>query len=212
MEKKSFRFNTSVLVDVNEESVTATAANGSSKIESRYLDNVHYISVYQRRISAFAIEVRMFVIGFIILFFTDSDWDAMMFKGGFFNVLCFWGGIGLMLLSVILFILDMLDGMMDLGLFDALIGRFFSDHGYKVTIGNRSGNNIVFLASDNELSRIQELEKLIYQVRDKAKSQPKPSAPSSNSLDSLEKLSELYKNGILTKEEFEKKKAQILGL
>lgn len=41
---------------------------------------------------------------------------------------------------------------------------------------------------------------------------PAPSSGGSNSLDDLEKLAELRKKGILTEEEFQAKKRQILGL
>lgn len=76
-----------------------------------------------------------------------------------------WDGFLVMLIAVFAFIIEVIDAFLELGLYNKLIGHFFSDKGYQVTIGNRSGNNIVFFAMLDELRRVKELDKKLEELK-----------------------------------------------
>lgn len=117
----------------------------------------------------------------------------------------------------------MFDAFLETGLYDKVILRFFADRGYAVTIGNKSGNNASLFAMESDFPKIKKLETAISDLKhflENKQAQPtivtptpepniKPS--STTQLDDLKKLGELFQSGILTKEEFEKKKTELLN-
>jgi hypothetical protein len=116
--------------------------------------------------------------------------------------------------NFLLFLLMFFDSMLHTNLYRKIIHKYFSNHGYLITIGNQSGNNIEFVSNDDEMVKIKKLEsclnKLKSEVENKTIVSEKPNVTATSNLDEIKKLGELYKNGILTEEEFKNKKEQIL--
>jgi hypothetical protein len=215
-EPKDFRFASGVKITLNAETVTAVADNGKAVIESKQLDNFHYTEHSQARISSFALVARTFGIGVVLIFISGDQWRALAFKSTAFNNLALWIGLLCFLVGIVAFFVEMIDVFLQLGLYKKLIASVFSDKGYSVSIGNKSGNNINFLAGEHELPIIQNLEKKLTELKKYLETQQlQPIAPITNTsdatLDNLKKLGDLYQSGILTKDEFEQKKTELLS-
>jgi hypothetical protein len=227
-----FRFNSGVTVDVTAEKVTAKASNGNNTIASENLDNFSYIENNKRRLSFFSLAGRTFLFGMItsivLSFFVKDGWGALFFTASAKDIFFSWLStiifIVTLLLSAVIFWGPIVDAFFDFGIENMIMKRY-TDFGYAVTIGNKSGNNILFWVFSDELPKIKKLENLISELK-KAKPSTSISKPTiivpevekskivdskESMLDDLKKLGELFKDGILTKEEFEKKKAEILG-
>ena len=120
-------------------------------------------------------------------------------------------GIILMGLAFVFFLITVIDSFLELGITNNIINNFFSNKGYHVTIGSKSGNNIEIIALIEDLELIKELETNIYELKKSVVKNDAPIMQSSN-LDELKKLSELLNSGIITQTEFEQKKKQLLEL
>ena len=80
-----------------------------------------------------------------------------------------------------------------------------------IAVGTSSGR-IVFKGIGNRDEIYEAINKLIIERQEKAKAEPvKQEAPASN-LDEIKKVKELPDAGIITQEEFDTKKKQLLGL
>ncbi len=219
---KTFRFDTDVNVYVTTEGIKATANNGSTNIEAKNLDNFSYIDYVEPKLSPIGMATRVLVFGwlgaFALTFFVKDEWAVLFFEANPKDLFFGWLAIVIFILSFLLagfiwtsFVMDM---FLETGLYDQIIVRYFAHKGYQVTLGNRSGNNIVFFAMDYELSKIRILEKKMQELKsyfELNKSQTTQPQVNATNLDELKKLGELYQNGILTKDEFDKKKVELLS-
>ena len=91
----------------------------------------------------------------------------------------------------------------------------FGENGYEVVIQNNSGNNnLIFYISKSELDEVKKLNSLLDEVKQSNSGaiESKETVSNSQDISSLEKLAELRDKGILTEDEFQKKKAQMLGI
>ncbi|MCW1148037.1 SHOCT domain-containing protein [Flavobacterium lacisediminis] len=88
-----------------------------------------------------------------------------------------------------------------------LIRVIFGIRGYEVTIHNNCGaKNIIFNIDKSDKNKINSIDQ--YRIS----ANEKPVIETALNLNELEKLAELLKKGIITEEEFNIKKKQILGL
>lgn len=218
---RTFNFDSGVVVTLNTETVTAVASNGRTTIESKHLDNFHYIEHIEARISSFALVARTFGIGIVLIFISGDQLKALIFQASLFNNLTLWAGLLCIIIGFIALFIEMIDLFMQLGLYKRLIAKLFSTRGYAVSIGNKSGNNINFFAGEDEISLIKSLEKKTIELKKHLETnQPQqvvvtPVAEhqtkvSDNVLDDLKKLGDLFQSGILTQQEFDQKKTELL--
>lgn len=226
---KIFRFNSEVVVEVNEDQVIAKAENGSQNIESKNLDNFSYIDHIEVKLTPIGLAFRILVFGVlgsvILSLFVKNGWGALVFDASFKDIVIEWIAVIGFFLSIFLFgfimVTWMFDAFLETNLYNNFIKNRLSYKGYAVTIGNKSGNNILFLALEDELKKVKDLEAKINELKKHIQLQvpQQPERPvtqtnsvsTSNSLDDLKKLGELYQSGILTKEEFDQKKTEILN-
>jgi hypothetical protein len=205
---KTFNFKSGVAVETNKDRITTTAPNYNKTIQSGDLDNFSYIEHSQQRLTFIGVLARMFVVGLLLLIVSKLLFGKIhletqaTYLGGFLMVISFLG-----------FILQVVDSWLEIGITDNIINSFFSNKGYYVTIGNKSGNNIELIAQLDDLELIKELEQKIYELKKLAVKQDAPviQAQSSN-LDELKKLGELLNAGIIDQTEFDQKKKQLLEL
>jgi hypothetical protein len=74
------------------------------------------------------------------------------------------------------------------------------------------GNNLQFLVRQDEQSKIPKFETFIIEKIYSVENITKTETNEKGNLDDLERLAELLKKGIVTQDEFDLKKKQILGL
>lgn len=113
-------------------------------------------------------------------------------------------GVVMIIFGLITFNLDLwVDGLMGTKFAYRLCSYLFAGKGYKITIQNNTGGeHIVFYIALDQLSQALNIESC------RLKEKPTTQAIGIND---LEKISELFQKGILTEEEFNLKKKQILN-
>ncbi|CAM4389099.1 SHOCT domain-containing protein [Flavobacterium terrigena] len=204
---KTFDFKTGVTVETTNDKVTATAQNSNKTIQSTDLDNFSYAEHTEQRMTFVGVLSRMFVIGLLLVILNKVLFGKLQLESQAIII-----GCTLMGLAFVLFLITVIDSFLELGITNNIINNFFSNRGYYITIGNKSGNNIEFITELNELELIKELETKIYELKKSAvKNDATVIQPNSN-LDELKKLSELLNAGIITQTEFDQKKKQLLKL
>lgn len=206
--QKTFNFKSGVTVETNNKKVTAIGNNYNKTIQSEDLDNLSYSEISQQRLSFWGVLARMFAIGLLLIIVSKVLFSKLNLE----NQSVYLGVIlmGISFLGLMLFVVDL---TLELGIADNIMNNYFSNKGYYVVIGNKSGNNIEFYAQLEDVEQIKELESKIYELKKSAVRNDRPivQAQTSN-LDELKKLSELLKDGIIEQEEFDKKKKQLLEL
>jgi hypothetical protein len=221
-----FKFETEVKVQVDTNKITLVHEEGNSTINAKDIDAFSYSASWEGNIRPVTLLTRFIGIsyGVVLIFGFLSD-----IGDGLVN---FWSLIvNLTIASVVVFMIFMIDSVLQLGLFIGIIKSFFSTHLYSIRIGNSNGNNIDFIALLEEKEKIKNLEQVIKEVKEllipaqgttptdathvfpvaDTQSPAKESVSNSSDLDDLLKLGELLKSGILTKEEFQKKKEEMLN-
>lgn len=204
---KTFSFKSGVTVETTKDKVTATAPNYNKTIQSADLDNFSYVDHHQQRLTFVGLLARMFVVGLLLLIVSKVLFSKINME----NQAIYIGAI-LMGISFLGFMVFCVDLMLELGISNNIINNFFSNKGYYVTIGNKSGNNIELIAQLDDLELIKELESKIYELKKSAVKNDTPVIQPNSNLDELKKLSELLNAGIITQTEFEQKKKQLLEL
>jgi len=204
---RTFDFNSGVTIETNKDKVTATANNYNNSIQTADLDNFSYVDHTEQRMTFVGVLARMFVIGLLIVILSKVLFGKFQMESQAIFI-----GCAIMGLAFVFFLVMVIDLFLELGITNNIINNFFSNKGYHVTIGNKSGNNIEIVALIEDLELIKELETKIYELKKSAIKKDAPVIQSSSNLDELKKLSELLNSGIITQTEFEQKKKQLLEL
>jgi hypothetical protein len=204
---KIFNFKSGVTVETTKDKVTATAPNYNKTIQSADLDNFSYVEHSEQRISFVGVLARMFVVGLLLLIVNKVLFGKFqMEKQAIFM------GCVLMGIAFIAFLLTVIDSQLEMGITNSIVNNYFSNKGYYVTIGNKSGNNIELIAQLDDLELIKELEVKIYELKKSAVKNDNSVQAQSSNLDELKKLGELLSAGIIDQAEFDQKKKQLLEL
>jgi len=204
---KTFDFKTGVTIETTKDKVTATDPNYNNSIQIADLGNFSYVEHTEQRITFVGLLARMFAVGLLLLIFSKMIFSKINLESQ-----ATYFGIILMGLSFVLFLVMVVDSFLELGITNNIINNFFSNRGYHVTIGSKSGNNIEIIALIEDLELIKELESKIYELKKSAVKNDTPVIQQSSNLDELKKLSELLNSGIITQTEFDLKKKQLLEL
>lgn len=204
---KTFNFKSGVTVETTKEKVTTIGTNYNKTIQSTDLDNFSYTDHHQQRLTFVGLLARMFVVGLLLLIVSKVLFSKINME----NQAIYIGAI-LMGISFLGFMVFCIDLMLELGISNNIINNFFSNKGYYVTIGNKSGNNIELIAQLDDLELIKELESKIYELKKSAVKNDTPVIQPNSNLDELKKLGDLLNAGIIDKTEFEQKKKQLLEL
>lgn len=116
-------------------------------------------------------------------------------------------GVVMIIFGFLLFNMTLwVDGFLGTRFGYRLCTYLFGSKLHKITIQNNSGGeHILFYVALEQLDEAKKLE--VYKIKEKPAVQARNS-----SIDDLEKISELYKKGILTEDEFTQKKKQLLNL
>lgn len=206
---KEYNFKTGVAVTINSEKITAKHSKGTSFINSENIDNLNFKKVLQPKMSVGGMQFRLIGLSLLFLFIMSSFMDTQtQWKVGlpiFFIVA---------VLNVGFYLFGFIDAMLELKIYRGIINKYFSDEGFNVSIGNKSGNNIDFLTLIDEQNVIEELKKKLEELKlfiSNKQEQNNNNQIATSNLDELKKLGDLYKNKIITEDEFEKKKMELLN-
>lgn len=201
-------FSSGVTIDINKDKIIATATNYSNTISFGNLDNFRYNETSKSRITTIGLMARTLALSFFLMIFNK----VLSFKNPHLSDILFYSGLLLMLLTFVSFLAFTLDVFLEFRFFDTIISNFFTDKGYLVIIGNKSGNNMEFYANTDDLKLIQELESEVYDIKNKYDEGFKIDNKIGNGyLDELKKLGDLLRDGILTQVEFDIKKKELLS-
>ena len=215
----SFEFGTGVKISLDSDKVVGNWNGGGAKIDSINLDNFSYNEFWDSKLSPGGLWFRFVGISALIVIISEFAFGGWSLES--------WGIFGILfVINILVFMLFMFDALFELNIFRSIIKNFFSTHCYYVTIGNKSSNNIEFYALLSERNKLLNLDKEIKELKKSISNSntlsealklnhshnnlTQNNIPKSD-LDNLQQLGELYKNGILTEEEFKLKKNQILG-
>lgn len=204
---KTFNFKSGVTVEATKDKITTTAPNYNKTIQSGDLDNFAYREHTEQRITIIGLLSRMFVVGLLLLIVNKVLFGKFHLE----NQAIFMGCV-LMGISFLAFLFTVVDSFLELGVTNSIISNYFSNKGYYVTIGNKSGNNIELIAQLEDLELIKQLESKIYELKKSAVKNDAPAQQQNSNLDELKKLAELLNAGIIDQAEFDQKKKQLLEL
>lgn len=201
-------FTSGVTIDINKDRIIATATNYSNTISFGNLDNFRYNESHKSRITTTGLLSRILLFSFILMIFNK----VLSFNNPHLSDILFYSGLLLLGLTFIAFVMEMLDIFLEFGLFSSIISNYFSDKGYLVIIGNKSGNNIEFYVNLSDLELIKELENEVYKIKSKYDEGLKTdNNVGVSNLDELKKLGDLLRDGILSQVEFDIKKNELLN-
>jgi hypothetical protein len=206
METSLFKFKTGVNLSIGTNVISASDEVGEDKIDAKNIDSFNYEEFAIPKVSIWAPSSILVVFGFLLLFaFGDSGSAAL------------WMGLTLVVIGFLLFIVTAIDAAMEMNLVLKILTSVWSEKGYAVTIGNMSGNNILFYTELSELPTIKSVgetveELKVYLSSQNAAIQSQQPNVVTSSLDELPKLAKFRDDGVITEEEFNLKKKQLLGL
>ncbi|GAA4032638.1 hypothetical protein GCM10022386_16100 [Flavobacterium cheonhonense] len=178
---------------VNNVNTISRTNIGNVEIQNmRILNHVDFVYCFRTLL----IGIVVAICGFIFLAITKST-------------IMFYLGLAVTLFSVFLFFGSIfLDGMLGLNLIQSILIYIYGVEAIRVVIQNRhGGNNLMFFIGDDERSKLPKFEDLKIEKREVVEV-----LSQNNNLDDINKLAELLSKGLITKDEFDKKKNQILGI
>jgi len=190
--------------------VYAHNKNMHQSVRREDIDNVNsFYNVYLNKLpSQYCFRIAgTGVLGFIlagVLYFNNF---------GFWKILI-WPSWGLFVGGfLMLFIEIFIDGLFGLKIVYRFFAYLFGHKGYNIVVKNKSGNNILeFFAEESEKNQITNF---ISSLKKDAVNEVKNIVVIENDNDKvnkIEKLAELHRQGVLTDEEFQKMKSQLLGI
>lgn len=213
-----FRNGVSVTIDLAETVIRdgATVISGST----RNLDLLSYTEFYEPRISRGGLWAR--VLGVLILLFLANSFffDVALQNestGAAAPILTF--DLIIIGVGVLYFFLEMLDTMLELGISQSIIRNHFSDIAYHVVIPSNGGKDLEFIVPREDLHKILSLKTGLEQIKAEPPSNNQESSKQSTSdettsdnLDKVKQLNELLTEGVITQDDFDRKKKELLGL
>jgi hypothetical protein len=205
MESKILKFENGAELKVDDNTIAYNIGSNKSSIEADMFDAISYNLYFENRISPGGLYFRILFFSFISIF--------LIFFLSLSAIIIYTVIIGI--LNAILTIVFGLDALLELNFFRNITNQYFSDNYYHVEIASKTGNNIKFFTSIDELNKIKEVEKCLTDLKKHingkiVKETIKPEAL--NYHDDLKKLNDLLLSGIINQDEFDLKKKQILGI
>lgn len=195
---KVFNFNSDIQLLINDENITLIHEGGKNKINPENLDRISYNLYWENRISPGGLYARLFWIPLTATIF--MNWKLSIIVYSYLAIL------------IVIFVFD---AMLELNICRSFVNKYFSNNYYCVEIASKTGNNIQFYTSVDELKKIKEVEKCLTDLKKRINDKTMKDTEKPEVLyyhDDLKKLGELLKSGLVTQEEFDLKKKQILGL
>lgn len=149
-----------------------------------------------------AIGILGFILSGVMYFNNIEFWKILIWLSWVFFV----GG------SLILFIDIFIDGLFGLKIAYKFFANILGHKGYNIVVKNKSGNNVLeFFAEESEKSQIINFIKSLKKNAFVEINHSGLLESNNDNINKIEKLAELNKQGVLTDDEFQKMKKQLLG-
>lgn len=194
MGNSNFRFVNGAVLNIDENNITLSLSSDKNIIETKMLDTISYNLYFENRISPGGLYQRMFWIPLTATLFLNWKFSLMIY-----------------VYLAILVVIFVFDTMLELNLCRSIVNRYFSNNYYHVEISSKTGKNINFYVSVDELNKIKNVEKSLIDLK-KHLADNTVKTEVINYYDDLKKLNDLLNSGIITQQEFDLKKTQILGI
>lgn len=222
--KKIFSFKSGLKVTFQNDDMVINTSSYNSSINYVDIVNYTYSNVSIPRISQIGLATRVLVFGwiasFIILIPVKDEWGALFFTASSMDIFLAWISITIFissfLVAAFVFLGLVFSTFMEISFLNRFIEKYFSDNRILAVIGNKSGQNIKFYALNEELSKVKSVNEEIAVRKTKANENINIKLNNINSQlrndfhSNLKKLNELLIDNIITQEEFDLKKKQIL--
>lgn len=115
--------------------------------------------------------------------------------------------------ALMLFIDVFIDGLFGFNIAYRFFASIIGHKGYNIVVKNKSGNNLLeFFAEESEKDQITYFIKSLKKNASNEINHSVPLEISNDNINKIEKLVELHKQGLLTDDEFQKMKSQLLGI
>lgn len=222
--KNVLRFKSGLTITFQAEDIIINTSNYNSSINYINLVNFTYSNVYLPRLTQIGLATRILVFGWLtailILIPVQDEWGAIFFEASTKDIFLAWLSISIGLCSFLIFTLILLglvfSALMEISFLNRFIEKYFSDYRILAVIGNKSGKDIKFYTLIEELSKVDTLnEEIIYRKKTALENQEllvNNNYIKNDFHSNLKKLNELLLDNIITQEEFNLKKKQILDL
>jgi hypothetical protein len=210
MVNKTIEFSTGKLI-INETNISFHQNRGNvnnvntigrenighmNKQSMRLLPHVDFVYIFRIAI----LGVALIILGFIIAMKSDMYFLVQI------------GCIFIIFAGFLMFSSLFIDGLLGLKVAESILLMLFGVDAYRIVVQNIfGGNNLIFLIRDDEISKIPKFEDYKLEKIHKVENTKSPET-AANNIDDIEKLANLRDKGILSQEEFDLKKKQILGI
>lgn len=202
---KNYHFENGVKIEIDSKKITMIDKNNHKNISSENLDNFSKQDYVQDMMSPGTLWFRFVAASIVLIGISETIWGGWSFMSWSFTLI-------LIVVNIIFFMFFMIDELIEANILRRFIRAYLSYEGILVTIGNNSGNNIEFLVSPEDNDKVNQLEKAIDELKKykKDKLQNNKVNQTTSNLDELKKLGDLLANKIITQEEFDIKKKELL--
>lgn len=203
---KKYEFKNGVVLDINEQKIILTINNDKKTLNAENIDNFGQQEHIEPTMSRGTLLFWIIGISFGMVALSEiylGGWSFFSWSLTFI----------LIAINIVIFLIFMIDELLELGIFRRIVHHYFSNEGILFTIGNNSGNNLDIIVYKEEHGKVLDLEKTIEELRIFKKEMRQINNVAStriSNLDELKKLGELLESNIITKEEFETKKSELL--
>jgi hypothetical protein len=210
MTNKTIEFSTGKLI-INETNISFHQNRGNvnnvntiarenighmNKQSMRLLPHSEFVYIFRMAI----LGVALIIIGFIVGIKTDT------------YLIVYLGIASIIFAGLLMFSWLWLDSLLGLKVAEPILLSLFGVDAFRIVVQNIfGGNNLIFLIRDDEISKIPKFEDYKLEKIHKVENIKSPDN-TVNNIDDIEKLANLRDKGILSQEEFDLKKKQILGI
>lgn len=209
-ENKTINFSTGKLI-INDSNISFHQHRGNvNDVNTISRDNIGHMDKQAMRLLPKAEFVYIFRIALIGI--------ALIILGFIVGVgnnnykMMYLGFVAIAFSSFLMFCYYWVDGLFGVEITQSILLKFWGVDAYRIVVQNIfGGNSLMFLIRDEEVSKIPKFENYKLDKIHKVENVVNQNV-NTHSIEDLEKLANLRDKGIITHEEFDLKKAKILGL
>lgn len=198
---KDIEFETGLL-KVDEESISLQWGENNISMYRWQIGRVDVQTLKELRLMPIMYGFRLGAIAIVPIIL------SFVFKNHFMS----WIGTIMMCSAFLIVFGDIFGRLFGLTLIESILMRIIGNEFTEVRVQNTSGQDMEFYILPEEKSKTRSIANLRIEKKEKIESSVTPTTSTANesNLDKLKKIGELYKSGLLSEEEFNQKKSELL--